>query len=307
MKKSLLMMGLCLAVLTGCDPVPEVPVGVLKIRLAFDADQARLDNLGQPSEIPDGHAAQTPEFNAMSIHYIELVPDAWTQLGEGSVVYRGEETEEGGEAAIKFDAAIVEDDGGYLLELPMSEVAAGTYAYARASVSYQNYTVNFDLDLTELGYPGIEEFPDQRGTIASFVGFNTYIGNLTVDQESIAVDANKRQGFWAFEMELDEPLSTYYQEPPLTGEAPAGATTVVNPISSQSPVPAGSCVVTGAFDAPLTITEARDEEVELTFSFSINNSFEWEDPNGNGKWDFTVQGAEPVVDMGLRGLQVSAR
>jgi hypothetical protein len=41
-------------------------------------------------------------------------------------------------------------------------------------------------------------------------------------------------------------------------------------------------------------------------SFSVNQSFEWMDVNGNGEWDFDVSGqiVESVVDMGLRGLVV---
>jgi hypothetical protein len=37
-------------------------------------------------------------------------------------------------------------------------------------------------------------------------------------------------------------------------------------------------------------------------SLSTNNSFEWNDSNGNGKWDVDPGSFENVVDMGLRGL-----
>jgi hypothetical protein len=37
-------------------------------------------------------------------------------------------------------------------------------------------------------------------------------------------------------------------------------------------------------------------------SLSINNSFEWVDVNGNGKFDVDPGSGENVVDMGLRGL-----
>ena len=87
--------------------------------------------------------------------------------------------------------------------------------------------------------------------------------------------------------------------------APAGSTTVVNPLFATSPIPAGSCVVTGKFDRPLVISGNETEDITVTLSFSINNSFEWKDTNGNGKLDIYADGvtpAEQIVDMGLRGL-----
>lgn len=91
----------------------------------------------------------------------------------------------------------------------------------------------------------------------------------------------------------------------MNGEAPAGATTVVNPLASSSPVPPGSCVVTGQFDEPLVVTGDEKDDVTVTLSFWVNNSFEWIDNNGNGKLDLYADGVTPsdqIVDMGLRGL-----
>lgn len=60
------------------------------------------------------------------------------------------------------------------------------------------------------------------------------------------------------------------------GQAPAGVTTVPNPIASTSPIPAGSCVVTGGkFSTPLVITGDEKNNVVVTLSLSINKSFEW--------------------------------
>jgi hypothetical protein len=59
-------------------------------------------------------------------------------------------------------------------------------------------------------------------------------------------------------------------------------------------------VVTGRFDPPLVITGREAGDVTIETRFSINNSFEWNDPNGNGLWEPTL-GEEPV-DMGVRGL-----
>ena len=89
------------------------------------------------------------------------------------------------------------------------------------------------------------------------------------------------------------------------GESPAGATTVVNPIDATSPVPAGSCVITGAFSEPLIINGDETGELYISLSFSNNQSFEWVDTNGNGQWDIDAtnpENTESVTDMGLRGM-----
>ncbi|MEL6970230.1 MAG: DUF5996 family protein [Bacteroidota bacterium] len=143
------------------------------------------------------------------------------------------------------------------------------------------------------------------GTIASFVGYNTHINNLQVSTLEVPVNTTHLQGFWAFETQLAAPYDSYNQV--FTGQVPADATTVVNPFPN-APIPAGSCVVAGSLDLPLSITGEEQEDVELTLSFSINGSFEWVDHNGNGEWDIDVSNgseSEPVVDMGLRGLKAN--
>lgn len=77
----------------------------MKFSLKFDPNQVRLNNIGQPAVMPAGHAAQTPEFREMSVHYIELAPSAFTQLGDGAIVYHAPETAAGGENAVDFDQA----------------------------------------------------------------------------------------------------------------------------------------------------------------------------------------------------------
>ncbi len=169
----------------------------------------------------------------------------------------------------------------------------------RASVTYQNYDVTFNIN----GLPVIGNLPNQKGTVASFVGFNTYLTTVKPREKTLPVNDDKKQGFWAFETQLSAPYQTYNQV--YSGEAPAGATTVVNPLFASSPVPAGSCVVTGRFAQPLVVTGNETEDVLVTLSFSVNNSFEWQDTNGNGQLDFYGDGvtpAEKIVDMGLRGL-----
>jgi hypothetical protein len=119
---------------------------------------------------------------------------------------------------------------------------------------------------------------------------------------SLDVNDTKLQGFWAFETDLSTPFQNFNQI--YNGESPGNATTVVNPFPSQ--IPQGSCDVSGSLDKALTITGNEPEDIELTLSFSVNNSFEWEDTNGNNEWDIDVENGniESVVDMGLRGLKV---
>ena len=85
-----------------------------------------------------------------------------------------------------------------------------------------------------------------------------------------------------------------------TGLAPAGATTGPNPLCATSPVPAGSCVVTGQFATPLVITGSETSDINIVISLSTNKSFEWIDTNGNGLYEPTL--GEQVVDMGIRGM-----
>lgn len=252
----------------------------LIIKLAVDPNQERLGPIGNPSTIPDGNAGQNPVFNGIGAHYIEFAPTAFTALGKGSIIYHAPETTTGGANAIDFSKSIVKGSDEVYLEVPLKNLAVGSYEWVRLSLSYQNYDLQF--------YYGGLPF---TGTLASFVGFNTYITDHKVKNQNVTVNANKPQGYWGFEAVNNI----------LTGQVPAGATTVPNPIFATSPIPAGSCVVTGQFADKLVITGQETKDITIRMSLSVNKSFEWKDANGNGKWDVDVAG-ENVVDMGLRGL-----
>lgn len=305
---AVLLWFLLTTVLTSCNkeelPSPGVTDKMLKISIRFDPDQARLDSFGNPSVVPAANATQTPSFNTMSAHFIELVGDEFTLYQQGAFLYKGEEVPAnnsntyGFTTAIDFDKALVTAEEEVFLEIPLSAIDTGVYHHVRVSVAYQNYEVLYNLN----NVPIINSLPQQSGTIASFVGYNTYINNLQVDDLEVAVNAPKLQGFWGFETKLSEPYSGYNQIS--TGQAPADATTVVNPFAN-APIPRGSCVVAGSFDIPLTVSGKEEEDVYMTLSFSTNGSFEWVDANGNDEWDIDASNAsesEKVVDMGLRGL-----
>ena len=256
----------------------------LLVKLVVDDTQDRLGNNGLPAVLPSGNAGQNPMFNGISAHYLELAPTANTQLGEGEVLYHAPETTKGGDIAIDFRRAEVAAPGELWLEIPLSRLDAGTYGWVRLSLSYQDYDVVFHYN----NEPYTASF-------ASFVGFNQYIKDFEIDGEIVEVKENKKQGYWAFKS-----IGGLR-----TGQTPEGGTTVPNPLATTSPIPAGSCVVTGNFDTSLVINGDETEDLTITMSLSTNKSFEWEDKNGNGKWDVDQGADENVVDMGLRGLQPS--
>lgn len=274
------------------DPVtPIVPNETgprLILKFQFDSTQVRLNGQGQPEpDLPAGHAAQHPRFNTMSSHYVEFAQTAWTLPGAGDVVYHAPETMAGGANAIDHSQSVNVDQGGTFLNIPLSQLSAGMYEYLRVSLSYQNYDIDFRYTDPTFGVF------DLTGTLASFIGFNTYISTFTIDQQALTVNDDKPQGFWAFE--VNDPI---IPTAPLSGQAP-GVTTVPNPIFASSPIPSNSCLVTGGFVSPLVITGNETEDVVITVSLSTNNSFEWMD-NGDGIYE--PGAGDVVVDMGIRGL-----
>jgi len=260
------------------DTVNAAPNLIIKFK--FDPDQERLNNLGQPSTIPDGNAAQSPSFARMSSNYIEFAPDPFTALGNGEIIYKGAETTAGGDTAIDFQQAIFAGNNDTFLTIPLSDVATGSYNWVRVSLAYQEGAIKL-----------LNENASITGSLASFVGYNSYITSFDLNGSNIDVNANKLQGFWAFEA-----LGFTTQ-----GQAPEGATTVPNPLFDSSPIPQGSCVVTGQFETPFTISGNETQDITVTLSFSVNKSFEWTEVNADGRYEPAA--GEQVVDMGLRGLK----
>ena len=256
----------------------------------FDSSQVRLNGQGNPVAVPAGHAAQSPRFNKMSAHYLELAPTATTLPGNGAVLYRADETTTGGANAIDFSKSKFAGNNEIFLSVPLNELAAGTYNYLRVSLAYQNYNVYVSTPIGTVD-----------ATVASFIGFNTYVGNFKVKDSTIAVNANKKQGYWAVEASAAG-LGTVQ-----TGQAPEGATTVPNPLFATSPIPAGSCLVTGAFASPLVINGNETSDINIEVSLSTNKSFEWSETDGNNLYNPLPPANDMVVDMGIRGMIPSKR
>jgi hypothetical protein len=254
---------------------------MLIVKFKFDKNQVRLNNLGQPSTVATGNAAQSPNFNLISAHYLELAPTANTQLGQGEILYHAPETNLGGATAIDFNQSKLVSQEEVFLKIPLSQIQNGTYQWLRVSLSYQNFEVRIKNQNT-----------NYAATLSSFVGYNTYIDTHSIGNTTFPVNGNRLQGYWAFALN-NFPYSS-------SGQAPVGATTVPNPLSSTSPIPAGSCVVTGKFPTDLILNGNENKDVTLTLSLSVNNSFEWQEVSQDGKFEPSI--GENVVDMGLRGL-----
>jgi len=287
---------------TACSPssvfVPDTASGPrLIFKFVFDSTQVRLDNFGNPCTVPSGNAAQSPIFNLMSQHYIELAGD-FDAVGGGQVLYIGGQTTAGGATAIDYCASVASTQNAVFFSKTLSSIPAGSYKWLRISLAYQNYDITYKAS-TIPGTIG-------TGTIASFIGFKSYITGYQINGHSYSPSSsaggsgNHVQGYWGFETNV---LGTNYF---FDGQAPAGATTVPNPLFATSPIPSGSCLVTGQFvdntmvNSPLLITGLETSDIIITVSLSTNKSFEWHEVTADNYYQPEI--GEYVVDMGIRGL-----
>lgn len=282
---SIIAPAIAILVLTSCQKETSNGTSEAKVNFIFkfDSTQVRLNAIGQPSPMPAGNAGQSPRFNLMSAHYVELAPDAFTALGGGAILYKAPEVTTGGAKAIDFSNSKFAGNNQVFLSVPVNSFAAGTYNWLRISLAYQNYNVYVNA----LGQT-------IDATLASFIGYNTYLSTFKVKDSTITVNANKLQGYWALEGKFSGVgfLST--------GQAPPGATTVPNPLFATSPIPQGSCVVTAQFLSPLIIKGNEIKDINIIVSLSTNKSFEWIDVDGNGTYD--PGNGDQVIDMGIRGM-----
>ncbi|MBC7862130.1 MAG: hypothetical protein IAF38_04095, partial [Bacteroidia bacterium] len=181
MKKMIILGISCLALLTiSCKkdktedpPAPETPVRYVIFKFHFDSTQVRLDGFGNPAAVPAGHSAQCPVFNKMCAHYVELSPTMYTAIGAGKVLYHAPETSAGGSTAIDHSQSILKGEGEEFLKVPISSITPGTYDYLRVSLAYQNYDIKYKYVYLSVPYY-------LTGTIASFIGYKTYINNYTI-------------------------------------------------------------------------------------------------------------------------------
>lgn len=281
--RSIIAMAIAAFLFQSCQKEPGTSEANVNFIFKFDSTQVRLNAIGQPSPMAAGHAGQSPRFNKMSAHYLEMTPSAFTALGAGAVLYRAPEVMTGGSKAIDFSNSKFAGNNQVFLSVPIRSFAAGTYTWLRVSLAYQNY----DIYMNALGQT-------LNATVASFIGYNTYLSSFKVKDSTVLVNANKLQGYWAFETNF---MGIGYLS---TGQAPPGATTVPNPLFATSPIPQGSCLVTGEFLSPLVVTGNETSDINIIVSLSTNKSFEWIDVDGNGTYD--PGNGDTVIDMGIRGM-----
>lgn len=266
---------------------------IVKFRMDDQAD--RQDNLGNIAEIPAGNAAQSPDFQEMGIHFLGIYPDKFTPYDNGVTLLSSPTTEKGGIKAIDFENEFMFDEVNNSFQINLSDLEPGIYEYLRSSIAFQKYEIDFNLKGAQLP-EGIDDDIDAKGLVASFLGYNTYIENYNLNQTLVEVQENKAQGY--FGMEASATISGFdFKE---IFETTAPQTTVPNPINDSSPVPAGSCVVTGKFPEALIIPDVPSKDIEIEVVISTNKSFEWIDSNGNGVYEPLLN--EKVVDMGTRGF-----
>ncbi len=273
----------------------------LIFKFKFDSTQVRLDNIGNPSApIPAGRWAYSPVFNKMASHYIELAKQDTTSFKHGTILYYAPETTLGGSNAIDFSKSTVVREGETFFAIPLSSLTPGdSFKWLRLSLSYQNYNIPYKAN----GIYG-------NGTVASFLGFNTYVPKYKIKTQYMVPsnalpvggpNVNHPQGYWGFETFI-----TGFGYSKLDGQSQSATTTVVN-ANQLSQIPAGTCVVTAQFrDAtgalmnftvPAAGTQTTNIVIEV--SLSTNKSFEFTDVDNNKIYE---PGPEQPVDMGIRGM-----
>ena len=105
-KIQIIILNLILFLFMSCSSDNSVDNARVLFKLQFDPDQARLDNFGQLESVPEGNAAQTPRFNEMGVHYIELSEGINILAYEGTEIFNSPTTIEGGKEAIDFEQAL---------------------------------------------------------------------------------------------------------------------------------------------------------------------------------------------------------
>ena len=143
-----LIMAVCITGISSCNKEINDPGNDARLifQFKFDSTQTRLNNIGQPQGVAAGNAGQSPVFNKMSAHYIEMTPTAFTALGAGAVLYHAPETTVGGATAIDFEKSSFAGNNETFYSIPIKSITPGEYEWLRVSLAYQNYDIKYYLD-----------------------------------------------------------------------------------------------------------------------------------------------------------------
>ncbi len=264
----------------------------LNFRFKFDSTQLRLDQAGLVSTVLAGNAAQSPRMNHIAANYIELLKNDTTKPGEGSVLYKSEETFCSGNKAIVFCKLVVVKENELFFSIPLSQVPAGNYKWLRISLAYQNFNVK--VRTTSAGLA--------EACIASFTGYNTYVSKYKMNGVVMTPTLNgvgdKLQGYWGYYS------SIFGEDFKIEGQAPH--TTVVNPNTGFLNT-LGSSLVYGEFynsassvKQTLNITGLENQDINVTINISTNKCFEWKEKTFDGI--FQPEIGETIYDLGMRGI-----
>lgn len=106
-------------------------------------------------------------------------------------MYKNAETTTGGAQAIDFSKSKVAADGESFFEIPIKEVKPGYYEYLRVSLAYQCYDIK--INVAALGQ-------EITGTLAAFIGYNTYIGSYKIKDSTVSLNGTDRRvtGRWKY-------------------------------------------------------------------------------------------------------------
>ena len=228
----------------------------LILKFKFDPTQERLNDTGGIATIPAGNAALSPIFNGMSTHYVELASDSITPLGMGTILYKGSLKD----SAIDFSKSVIAANGETFLQIPLSSLKPGTYKWLRMSLAYQNYDVPYRMDTV---VNGVSFNSNYIGTVASFIGYNTYIEDYMIKTKKVTVNGKRRQGYWGFETTVGS-NGYYFPAVTKTGQAPDSATTVVIHWLETSLVQKGSGEV------PATFIKQNYKKKETSMVFKLH-------------------------------------
>ncbi|MEO8087058.1 MAG: hypothetical protein ABI763_09575 [Bacteroidota bacterium] len=246
------------------------PPASIEIFIHIDSLQDRLDNFGNPANIPTNHGTLSPKFNSVSIFKIELLDDSTENFNSGLIIYQSSDRVE-------------LHDGDSQLEYFYGNQLPRQFKFIRVYFNDQNY--HFDLK-----YNG--NIID--GTLLSFLWPNNYSSSFHIKDSIVNNDSIVHEGKWFLELGSTN-------NPVLNGEVvPLSNITQPNVLYQEWPVPSSMYVVTCPINPIFSID--KFEHKSFVLSISSNKCFEWvehSDPAFFEPFD-----GDTIVDVGIRGLKV---
>ena len=125
------------------------------------------------------------------------------------------------------------------------------------------------------------EFP---GTVASFIGFDSYIQSYKIKTKEVVLNANRKQGYWGFETTVS--AGGFTMEDTLYGAGTSRCHNCTEPdLFHISHTTRFVCCYRCFLPGKLTITGNETKDIVVQVALSTNKSFEWIDRIADGKWE----------------------